>query len=445
MITIEITALAYGGAGLGRDSGHVVFVPFTAPGDVVEVEILKEKKRYADGRLAGIIEPSALRVEPPCAVYGTCGGCDLQHIRYDDQVFWKQEIFRETLKRIGGLSLPPLDPPQPCAKQYHYRSKARFQIKGGRWGFFRRHSVDVVDISECPIVDPLINRAFARIRALMADEEVMHPLQGALSSLELGVSTADNRVVASFVLRRPCKGVPWKALLDAVDGLKGLEVSYVPGRARGRKDYRVGETELCYDTAGVSMSSQVSSFSQINRGQNERLIERVLEYASLKGSETVVELFSGAGNLTLHLGRAAGRVFAVDSDRAAIASAMRSAKSHGEALDGVEFFTMEAGKWLEENFKTLETASIDMVVLDPPRGGDSVAIEWLGRLRPRRIVYVSCAPPTMARDMKILAGAGYEVMRASMIDLFPQTGHIEGVALLSFGKKKPRQRKPVGG
>jgi len=432
LITLEITALAYGGAGLGRDSGRVIFVPFTAPGDVVEVELVKEKKRYAEGRLLNIVKPSTLRVKPPCTVYGACGGCDLQHIRYDDQLFWKEEIFRETLKRIGGLDLPPLDPAEPSEGQYHYRSKARFQIKGDKWGFFKRGSDEVVDIKECPICDPLINRAFNRIKSIVMEEEAMAPLHGALRSLEIGVSSEDNRVVASFGLRRLCKGLPWKPLLEAVEGLKGLEVSYVSRRLKGQKKYRVGDTNLSYDTAGLKMASHIGSFSQINRAQNERLIERVLEYASLKGDETVVELFSGAGNLTLHLGRASGRLLAVDSDKAAIASAMRSAEASGEALEGLEFFTMEASEWLKENFKSLETASLDMVVLDPPRGGDSETLEWLGKLRPKSIIYVSCSPPTMARDMKILAEAGYKVQRASVIDLFPQTGHIEGVVLLSF-------------
>jgi len=444
VITLEITALAYGGAGIGRDSGRVIFVPFTAPGDIVEVELVKEKKRYAEAKLCNIIKPSTLRVEPACPVFGSCGGCDLQHIRYNDQLFWKEEIFRQTLGRLGGFAMPSMDPSIPSETQYGYRSKARFQIQGEKWGFFRKGSVDVVDISECPLVDPLINKAFGEIRVFIMGQIAMKPLRETLCSLEIGLSGMDNSLVASFGMRRSCKGVPWKALLSAVEGLKGLEARILTGRGKGRRVYTGGDPILCYESGGVKMASPINSFSQINRAQNERLIERVLEYAALRGSETVVELFSGAGNLTLHLGRVAGRLMAVDSDREAIASAMSSAKALDKATDGVEFFVMKSGKWLKENFKALESSYIDMVVLDPPRGGDSVAIELLGRLRPRLILYVSCAPPTMARDMKILAGAGYDVLRASIIDLFPQTGHIEGLALLSFGKKKVRQRKPIG-
>jgi len=444
LITIEITALAYGGAGLGRNDGRVVFVPFTAPGDVVEAELVKEKKNYAEGRLVNIVKPSSLRVKPPCPVYGACGGCDLQHIRYEDQLLWKEDIFRETIRRLGGLELPTLDPLVPSERQYHYRSKSRFQIKGERWGFFRKGTVDVVDIEKCPIAEPLINRAFGEIRDFIMGESDMKPLRDALCSMEIGLSSEDNTFVASFGLRRACKGVSWKSLLSAVEGLKGLEARILTGRGKGRRIHSAGRPSLSYESAGVKMTSQINSFAQINRAQNDRLIERVLEYASLRGSETVLELFCGAGNLSLHLGHAAEHLLAVDSDKDAIASAMRSLKYSGEDFDGVEFFTMKAAKWLKENFKALESASLDMVVLDPPRGGDSEVIELLGGLRPSAIIYVSCAPPTMARDMKILAEAGYQVSRASMIDLFPQTGHIEGVALLSFGKKKVRQRKPIG-
>jgi len=445
LITFEISSLAYGGAGLGREEGRVIFVPFTAPGDVVEVELVKEKKRYAEGRLINIVKPSPLRVEPPCPVYGSCGGCDLQHIRYEDQVFWKEEIFRETISRLGAVELPPLDPSIPSERRYEYRSKVRFQVKGERWGFFRRGTVDVVEIAGCPIAEPLINRAFGEIRAFVMGRSECKSLRETLCSVEIGVSSEDKSLVASFGMRRSCKGMPWKSLLSSVEGLKGLEVRILTGRGKGRRVHSAGKVSLSYESAGVKMTSGINSFSQINRAQNNRLIERVLEYTSLRGDETVLELFCGAGNLTLHLGHTAGRLFAVDSDGEAIASAMRSARPFGEDLDGVEFFTMRASKWLKENFKTLERASLDMVVLDPPRGGDSEAIELLGRLRPGSILYVSCAPPTMARDMKILVEAGYKVSRASVIDLFPQTGHIEAVALLSFGKKKVRQRKPIGG
>ncbi len=432
-ITLEITGLAYGGSGIGRDSGKVVFVPFTAPGDLVEAEIVKEKKRFCEGRLEKILEPSPLRDEPLCPLFGACGGCDLQHIRYGEQVLWKERIFAETLKRIGGLELPPLDPPIPSESSYNYRSKVRFQVKGPRWGFFRKGSVEVVDITECPIADPRINRVFSLLRAFIKKTKGMEPIRKALASLEIGVSPADDMLVLSIGLRRSLQGINWEALLSAVDGLKGLEVRVVSGPAKGRVLFKGGDRELLYQTSGLTVSSPVDSFAQINRAQNERLIERVLEYASLNGDESIIELFCGAGNLTFHLASRCANIKAVDSDERVIKRARAAASSAADKLQGVEFFTMEASEWLKENLKTLEKSSVDMVVLDPPRSGDSETLRWLARLRPASIIYVSCSPPTMARDLKILVEQGYEVLRSSIIDLFPQTGHIEGVALLSFG------------
>ncbi len=436
--TLEITSLAYGGSGIGRDSGKVVFVPFTAPGDVIEAEITKEKKRYAEARLLKIITPSPIRDEPLCPVYGHCGGCDMQHIQYSEQVLWKERIFSETLKRIGGLILPPLDPPVPSCKSYHYRSKSRFHVKGGKWGFFRKGTVSIVDITECPIADPLINRAFAEIRAFVTGTAAMAPLKKALSSLEIGLSPVDEKVVASINLRRPLQGLSWHSLLSAVEVLKGLEVRVASEGGKGRVLYKGGERNLLYKTGELIMSSPLGSFAQINRAQNKRLIERVLEYADLKGNENIIELFCGAGNLTFHLAPLVSRLMAVDSDKAAIKQARLSVQDSDKEYNGLEFFSMEAAKWCEENLKNLETSSIDMVVLDPPREGDTETLRWLSRFTPARILYVSCSPPTMARDMKILANVGYNIDRVSMIDLFPETGHIEGLALLSFGKKKVR-------
>ncbi|MFQ5479972.1 MAG: class I SAM-dependent RNA methyltransferase [Thermodesulfobacteriota bacterium] len=437
-LTLEITGLAFGGSGIGRDSGKVVFVPFTAPGDVVEVEVTKEKKRYSLARIKKIIKPSPIRDEPLCPVYGQCGGCDLQHIKYSEQLLWKERIFTETLRRIGGLTLPPLDPAIPSEKRYHYRSKVRFHVKGGRWGFFRKGTVSIVDIKECPIAAPLINRAFTELRDLVRGNAALAPLVKALSSIEIGLSPLDNKVVASINLRKPLQNIPWASILSAVKPLKGLEARVAMEGGKGRVLYKGGDRDLRYETLGLTMSSPVSSFSQINRAQNERLIGRLLDYASLQGDESIIELFCGAGNLTFHLAPLVSRLMAVDSDEAAVKRARQTADGLDGRYKGLEFFIMEASKWCEENLKTLETSAIDMVILDPPREGDSETLRWLGRVRPSRIIYVSCSPPTMARDLKILSGAGYDIEGASIMDLFPETGHIEGIALLSFGKKKVR-------
>ncbi len=430
-ITLEITGLAHGGAGIGRDNGRVVFVPFTAPGDVAEVELTKEKRSFAEGRLLRVLSPSKVRVEPRCPVFGRCGGCDLQHIAYAEQVGWKERIFRETIERLGGLVVPPMDPAVPSRREYHYRSKARFQVRGERWGFFRKGSTEVVDIADCPIAEQPINRALKELRGFVQASRRMRALPSVLVSMEIGFSPHDRGVVVSLGLKRGLRGLAWRSFFSHVQGLKGLEVRDTRRKAAGRVLFSEGDTDLVLKSGGLLQKTPVSSFSQVNREQNARLAERVVEYAGLQGDETVLELYCGAGNLTAHLGQRAGRVMAVDSDRAAIEAARGGPGGAGSTgRGGAEFHLGRAARWLDNNLQDLEKEPPRVVVLDPPRGGDSEAAALIGRLGPDRVVYVSCSPPTMARDMKILAGAGYIIRRASVIDLFPQTGHIEGICLL---------------
>ncbi len=430
-ITLEIRALANGGAGIGRYDGCVVFVPFTVPGDVVEAEITRQRRSYAEASLLEVLTPSPLRVAPRCPVFGRCGGCDLQNMAYAGQVAWKERIFTETISRLGCLEVPRLDPAIPSRREYNYRSKARFQVRGGNWGFFMKRSTEVVDIEECPILERPLNRAYREIRALVQGSRRLGPLKTVLSSLEIGVGSLDKGIVVSLGLKRGLRGLAWKTFFSHIEGLKGLEVRDIRRRAQGRLLFSSGDVTLAYDAGGLHERVPIRSFSQINREQNRRLVERVMEYASLKGAENVVELYCGAGNLTTHLGRKARRVIAVDSDTASIEAARNALEGAGtRARAAIEYYVAEAAPWLEKNLKDLERNPPHVVVLDPPRGGDREAVAILAGLAPPRVVYVSCNPPTMARDMRALAEAGYLIKRASVIDLFPQTGHIEAVCLL---------------
>jgi 23S rRNA (uracil1939-C5)-methyltransferase len=350
---------------------------------------------------------------------------------YAEQVGWKERIFRETLERLGGLGVPQLDPAIPSRREYHYRSKARFQVRGGRWGFFRKGSTEVVDIEECPIAEQPINRALGQIRGFVQGSWRMRALPSVLVSVEIGFSPHDRGVVVSLGLKRGLRGLAWRSFFSHVEGLKGLEVRDTRRKAAGRLLFSEGDTDLLVKAGGLLQKTPASSFSQVNRDQNARLAERVVEYAGLRGDETVLELYCGAGNLTAHLGRRAGRVIAVDSDRAAIEAARGGPGGTRSTGTGcAEFHIGRAAPWLDNNLGDLEKEPPRVVVLDPPRVGDSEAAALIARLGPSRVVYVSCNPPTMARDMKILAGAGYTIRRASVIDLFPQTGHIEGICLL---------------
>ncbi|GMR04432.1 MAG: 23S rRNA (uracil(1939)-C(5))-methyltransferase RlmD [Thermodesulfobacteriota bacterium] len=427
---VKITGLAYGGRGVGRIDGRVVFVPYTAPGDEADVEIKRVKKNFSDGVLKCLHKPSEIRTEPACPVFGDCGGCALQHIRYSDQVLWKENIFLETLKRIGGLELPQLDPPVPSQKDFYYRSKARFQIHGNIWGFFRAGTNRVVDIESCAIADPLINSAFTQIRGIFKERFTSSRTLKSLQSLEIGVSSLDGRAIASFGLRGVERGFPWKIFLKEIEELKGVEALITRPGARARV-FTGGDLNLCYEAGGVKFHVPVGVFSQVNRPQNEALIKTLIGWCGLRGGERVLELFSGAGNFSLPLAMAGAEVLGVEASREAVRAARGNAARNN--IGPVEFIQAGASVWLKENVKGLEKFSPHVVVLDPPRGGDIDVAKVLAESGPEKIVYLSCSPPTMARDLSVLAAGGYGISRACVFDLFPQTGHIEGMVLLERG------------
>jgi len=439
--TIRITDVAYGGSGVGRMDGKVVFVPYTVPGDVVRVEITAQKKGYCEGALIEVISPSPHRTAPRCEYFTRCGACHLQQIDYAEQLRLKKKMLVDSLARIGRVEAAEFDEPEPSSETFGYRSRARFQVEGGRWGFFGAATRSVVEVDSCPLLARVIDETFGEIRgALGAGPASNSPLYG----VEIAAGGRGKRVAAAFYLAcGPGQGA--EAALEFADALspvkllKGFEVR----TSRRRYDYAasravasVGDAGVAYSAGGFDLLADISVFTQVNMGQNRRLVERVLEYADLTGPAHVLDLFCGAGNLSLPLAARAsraskaGRVTGVEGSRRAVRFARENAEAG--AVANAEFIEADVAAWLEANMKTLEKQACDVVVLDPPRGGDRRVAEALSRLRPARIVYVSCSPPTLARDLSILAGAGYRLLRAGLFDMFPQTFHVECIAGLGL-------------
>ncbi|MBI5454939.1 MAG: class I SAM-dependent RNA methyltransferase [Deltaproteobacteria bacterium] len=423
---VDITSLAFGGRGIGRIDGKVVFVPFTAPGDRARVKVITEKKGFSEGALVEVVSPSPQRAKPPCPVFGACGGCALQHISYEGQAEWKERIFEETLKRIGKVEGVEFSSPVKAANPWNYRGRASFHVDKWAWGFFGEKSHSVIDIEECPIADPSVNRAFKGIKGALSAKK------HGIYTVEVGTSPIDNQAVASFYVYEE-KKVDWHGCLSGVEGLKGFEVRLAPeGKGKGKRIYSEGDTVLSYSVQGLKLNAGIGLFSQVNLAQNERLVEKVIEYAGLSGTETVVDLFSGVGNLTLPLSRGARATTGVESSVEATEFAQENAKLNG--IKSASFVSSEAAPWLKQEIKNLEKTRPCVLVLDPPRGGGPEVVSMLSGARPERIVYVSCSPPTLARDLSTLNACGYRVKRASFVDMFPQTYHIECVAGLELGK-----------
>jgi len=452
---VEITGMAFGGAGVGRIDGKVVFVPFTVPGEEVMVELTAEKKSFSEARLLEVLTPAPERVEPLCPVYGECGGCSYQHIDYAAELKWKEEIFLDSLRRIGGVAPLTVDPPVACPEPYGYRARARFHVKGESVGFFKAGSREVVDIGSCPVLAPELNTAFGGIR-----EALRGSTPPGLFSFELGLSRKDAGVAAAFYVdttvgkkgskkgKKPgrTKGPKggqgagprgalspvWERLLKKVPALKGFEVLKTDGEIpKGSRIAAEGDIRLLYEAGGVEFSVPLRVFSQVNRFLNGPLVDLVTGYAAGARDEApparVLDLFSGAGNLTLPLARKAGYVLGVESDRAAVKAGGQSAELN--SLENVEFTKADAGQWLRDT-KGLVHEVPDVVVLDPPRGGDRTVARELARILPGRIVYVSCSPPTLARDLAALKDGGFRPVKACHIDMFPRSSHIEGLAVL---------------
>lgn len=427
--------MAFGGAGIGRIDGKVVFIPYTAPGDEVLVEITSEKKSFSEGTLIEVITPSDDRVIPRCPVFGVCGGCSYQHLDYRVEARWKEELFLDALKRIGRVSPVEVEPAILSPEPYGYRSRARFHVKGGRIGFFAPGTNEVVDIDDCPILAPQVNAAFGRIKEVFKGGGA-----GALktiTSFEVGLSQKDDKTAAAFYLDGRT-GFPWADLLVEVPGLKGVEVLRSVKEHSGRENSKgrliaaEGDIRLSYCVAGLDFLVPLRVFSQVNRFQNTPLVERVLRYAAPEDTEkrlgTVVDLYAGAGNITLPLAVLAERAIGVESDGEAVKSAEANSKSN--ALRNVAFLRKKASGWIDAESRGLEKEGVDVVVLDPPRGGDRKVARGLAGLKPDMVIYVSCSPPTLARDLNVLAAGGLKPTKACHIDMFPRTSHIEGIVVL---------------
>jgi len=420
IMTADITALSYGGRGIGRVDGKVVFVPYTVPGDSVEVEITGEKRGFLEGRVQRLITPSPDRAEPFCSHFGRCGGCQWQHIPYRDQVAWKERIFRESLERIGGIEELPLESALPSEAEKGYRSRAQFHVRKGRWGFFAAASNDVVELDECPLLDPNINNCFNALRKALKAQAPDLPLH----TVEVGVSGVDGKTVAILHITKEGR-VDLDRLMDSVDYLKGVDLRVTPlGRRRGRTVASVGDGCLTYQVRGLMMRSHLAAFSQVNLGQNERLVETVLDYADPGDEDSVVDLFCGAGNLSLPLAGRCGAVTAIERDGVAIGDGLLN--SRAKDMGNITFIRDDAAGGI----KKLEMGRDDIVILDPPRGGALSAVKEIAEAGTGTIVYISCNPATLARDLSFLVEHGYRIEGATTIDMFPHTYHIEGIVKL---------------
>ena len=409
--------LTYGGDALGYHQGRPVFVPRVLPGERAEVEELRVAKGVVHARPLRILEASPERVEPPCPYYGRCGGCHYQHLAADRQASVKSEILRETLRRIGKIVWEqPL--PIHAAQPWNYRNQVQFKVArmpgGADIGFFEAYSHRVLPVDECLLLSPLLNEL---LHVFRGDQWAKRLTDS--SEIELFADDRDER--AAIVLRGSLKTGADEALareiLDTVPGVASVAVE-MSGNLQV-----FGEPHLTYSVGDFRYRVSPGSFFQVSRFLLPELVTAVTENESGK---LALDLFAGVGLFSLPLAGRFEQVIAVEA--APGATQDLAATAHAHSLTNVRPVTATAHDFLRRFAQT----GAELVVLDPPRAGvGPAALRILSDLAPRRIHYVSCSPPTLARDLGLLSARGFELKAVELFDLFPQTYHVEALARLT--------------
>ena len=477
---IIIEDIGNDGEGIGHIDGMAVFVKDTAPGDVAKIRIIKAKKQYAYGRLLEIISPSKDRVEPICKNARKCGGCSIMHVSYEKQLEWKQSKVANCLKRIGGVQdverlMEPIigmDAKEEIFPAIRYRNKAQFPVqrdKDGnlKIGFYAGRTHSVIDTDVCFLQAEVNDEILKKFRAFMdayqieAYDEEQH--KGLVRHILTRVGETTGEVMICLILNgeelvgasgtrknismenqvfdgklKSGNGhymnveqefVKWMSEIPDITSISINVNKEKTNRILGDTCRTIWGKDYITDYIG-NVKYQISplSFYQVNPRQTEKLYGKALEYADLQGNETVWDLYCGIGTISLFLAQKAKKVMGVEIVPAAIEDARNNARING--IENAEFFVGKAEEVLPEQYEK-QGVYAAVIVIDPPRKGcDIVAIQTMLRMKPKKIVYVSCDPATLARDVKLLTEKDYVLEKVCAVDQFGHSGHVECVTLL---------------
>ena len=413
-LSLTVERLTFGPDALAHADGQVVFVPRAAPGDEILARVRRRERGYVRAEIVDVVRPGPDRVPPPCPVFGRCGGCQWQHVSLAAQRAAKQAVVAEQLARLGGLRDVEVRPTIAPAEGLGYRSRVTLHAEGRRLGYQRARSHVLEEVPACPIAAPAVERHFpvARRWALVLRTPPAH----------VTIAESANGVVLVGTL--PTAPTPpdveaTEALLVADASVRGAVLVHETTRLA------VGDPTVRLEIEpGLAIDAPADAFSQVNPAANHLLVRTVLDLGDFPAGAGALDLYCGVGNFTFPLARRGVRVLGIERDPVAVAAARANATRL--ALD-VRFV---AGTVAAELARTTER--LDGVVLDPPRAGAADAVPAIVARRPSRIVYVSCDPATLARDLRRLAGDGYAVRVVQPIDIFPQTFHVETVTLLEL-------------
>ncbi|WP_028784694.1 23S rRNA (uracil(1939)-C(5))-methyltransferase RlmD [Thalassobacillus devorans] len=442
--TVELTFedLTHEGDGVGKIDGYPLFVPYGLPGEKATVKVVKVKKNFGFGKLLDLHEKNPERVDPPCNVFFQCGGCQIQHMSYDMQLKMKQKQVKDAMRKIGHLEHVPVHQVRGMKDPWRYRNKVQMPVgeRDGRLvaGFYQKRSHNIIDMDTCVVQDESNDRMVEAVRRIAErygvrsyDEENN---RGVLRHIM--VRTGQNTKDVMVVLVTRTKKLPNQdeiidEIRDAFPSVKSIVQNVNPKRTNvvlGDDTKVLYGEEYIYDTIGdINFAISPESFYQVNPTQTKTLYDQALEYAALSGKEQVIDAYCGIGTISLFLARNARKVYGVEVVPEAVADAKANAKLNH--IENAEFYVGQAEKvmpwWKSQGLNP------DVIVVDPPRKGcDEQLLQSMLDMNPERIVYVSCNPSTLARDLRILEDGGYETKEIQPVDMFPQTSHVECVSWL---------------
>ena len=408
MPEIEINAMTFGPFGVGRHDGKAVMVAGAVAGDIVDVEIVSERRDYAVAKIREVIRASAERRVAPCPFLPRCGGCDWQHIDYDAQVRFKGEVVARELSHALNIEIDPAGLVEPAPAEFGYRSRIRLRVGAkGVLGFYEAASNTIVEIDSCMVAEAGLRMPLHLARSLGKRVE------------EIEVVRDGAREVQVAHLKKPATEEDLRRARNVLES--DSEIAGIVLRS-GTHRATVGDTAIAIELEpGLSLEVDADLFSQVNRAQNQKLVASVMEMAAIRESSALLDLFCGAGNFSLPASRRGARVTGVDDDAGAIAAASRNAARLN--CRGAQFIAMKASATAD--FLHRARYRPDVVILDPPRTGALDMMAPIVKLRAPSVIYVSCDVTTMARDLRVLADARYKINRVRAFDFFPNTHHVE--------------------
>ncbi|MBT2217482.1 23S rRNA (uracil(1939)-C(5))-methyltransferase RlmD [Virgibacillus dakarensis] len=440
-ITLTFEDLTHEGNGVGKINGYPLFVPNALPGEEAKIKVVKVNKNYGFGKLLELTKESPERVEPACDVH--CNGCGLQHMSYRLQRKMKQNQVKNALKKVAHLENVPIHPIIGMENPLNYRNKVQIPVgeRDGQLitGFYQKRSHRIIENTDtCITHNDVINEVVKAVRDIAnrlgigAYNEEKH--RGVLRHIMVRTGQATNEIMVVLVTRTeklPNKDVLVEELTKAFPNMKSIMQNINDKRTNvilGRKTKLLWGEEYIYDRiGGLTFAISAKSFYQVNPVQTKVLYDKALEYAQIGGNDVVIDAYCGIGTIALFLAQQAKKVYGVEVVPEAISDAKKNAKLNG--ITNAEFFVGEAEKvmpwWKAQGLKP------DVVVVDPPRKGcDEALLKAMTDMQPKRIVYVSCNPSTLARDLRILEDGGYDTQEVQPVDMFPMTGHVECVSWL---------------